>query len=325
MFPIQGSSGLLQGGRGAALQPAQGGAINQVPIYTAPRNSAVSRSVSNPAVAPTYSTGTATPYVSPNAVPDYNRLRQSTFNSINDAITQGGQGYKTSMQDYLDTRKQQQNQINQDAVQNELARQQGMQGVLDMVGNGIKSGGVQLANANAGTSSAGEALARAYGILGRQQASSVGNQYAQGQNRVGTEQQNLTLADATQFRHTKEAKTSTINNIVNQTRQQLASLNQSAAYASIPERVNIEAKINQVKHDALNRLSAFDSLFTTGVRGNTPQTPAQVNAAATKLLTAGTAPESAFNYTTDVPAQFQNSGQFASSLPIFVAPKKQQT
>lgn len=255
---------------------------------------------------------------------DYNSLKDSTLSSIGDAINQGGQGYHSSILDYLDSRKQQQSQINSDATQNELAREQGMQGILDMVGNGIKSGGVQLANANAGTSSAGEALARAYGITGRQQASSVGNQFAQGQNKIDTEQTNLTTADAQQKRHTQEQKVNTINSIVNSARSQLASLNQSAAYASLPDRVNIEAKIAELKQNAMNALSAFDKELSGGISSNTPQSADQIRANANKLLTAGTAPDTSFDYTTNAPAQFQNTGQFASSLPIFTTPRNRQ-
>src|SRR5882672_4329817 len=86
---------------------------------------------------------------------DYNNLKGTTLGSIGSAIGQGAQGYHSSILDYLDQRRQQQNQIDSEAIQNELDRQQGGQGILDMVGTGIRSGGVQLANANAGTSSAG--------------------------------------------------------------------------------------------------------------------------------------------------------------------------
>jgi hypothetical protein len=256
---------------------------------------------------------------------DFGNLKNSTFSSINDAVGSGARGYTSSIQDYLDSRKQQQNTVNNDAVQNELSREQGMQGITDMVGNGIKSGGVILANDNAGSSSAGEALARAYGIQGRQQASSVGNQFAQGQNKVNTEENNITAADTTEQRHVGEDKTNTINSIVNSTRSQLASLNQSAAYASIPDRVDIEAKIAEVKQQALDALSAYDGQLSSGVTANAPQDAGSVRASATNLLTAGTAPENSFDYTTDVPAQLQGSGQFASSLPIFISPNARKT
>lgn len=269
------------------------------------------------------SSGVSTPTASPQGVADYNRSLTSSNNSISDAINSGASGYKGSILDYLDSRRGQQNTINSDAVQNELARQTGMQGILDMVGNGVRSTGTVLANKNAGSSSAGDAIARAYGTLGRQQASGVGNQFAQGQNKVNTEQSNLSLADTSQQRHSSEDKTNTINTIVNNARSQLASLNQAASYASIPNRVDIESKIAQVKQQAMAALSSYDSSLTQGISGQTPLDSNGVRAQATSLATAGTAPSQPFNYTSEAPAQFQGTGQFASSLPIFIAPKKQ--
>lgn len=246
--------------------------------------------------------------------------KNSTLASIGDAISSNAGDFGGSIQDYVDQRRQQQNSVNQDAVQTELAREQGQQGVLDMVGNGIKSGGVTLANSNAGTSSAGEALARAYGILGRQQSSQVGNQFAQGQNKVNTEEQNLLAGDATEARHVTQSKTDTINNIVNNARSQLANLNYYAASSGVSDRVDIEHQISQVKQQAIDALSKYDSTLATGEAGQPQQTSSGIRSSAQALLTAGTAPENPFNYTTSAPAQFQGTGQFASDLPIFVSP-----
>lgn len=253
---------------------------------------------------------------------DFNSEKNSTLAGISGTIGSNAGDFGGSIQDYLDSRAQQQNSINNDAVQNELAREQGQQGILDMVGNGIKSGGVTLANSNAGTSSAGEALARAYGVLGRQQSSQVGNQFAQGQNKVNTEENNLLAGDVTEARHVTQSKTDTINNIVNNARSQLANLNYYAASANVSDRVNIEQQIAQVKQQAIDALSSYDSTLTNGVGGQAPKSSADVRQSAQSLLTAGTAPENPFNYTTQAPAQFQGTGQFASSLPIFVAPNK---
>lgn len=258
------------------------------------------------------------------AVGDYNATKDSTMNSITDAIGAGGGKYNSSILDYLDQRKMQRNAIDSDAVQNELSREQGMQGILDMVGNGVRSSGTILANKNAGSSSAGEAIAHAYGTLGRQQATGVGNQFAQGQDKIATEENNLTLADATQTRHAGEDKTNTINDIVNSARSQLAALNQAAQYASLPDRVDIEGKIAEIKQQAMDALTKYDGVLSGGISGQVAMDPNGVRAKANGLLTAGTAPEHSFDFTTQFPAQFQDTGQFASNLPIFIAPKKQQ-
>lgn len=308
-------------GNNYGLQGIGGAGYSSLPLSIT-----VPSSKTNPAVKPATTGGYGAPApINAQARADYNASRDSSFNSINDAIGAGASGYQGSILDYLDSRQGQQNTINSDSVQNELAREQGMQGILDMVGNGVKSSGTILANRNAGSSSAGEAIARAYGTLGRQQATGVGNQFAQGQDKISTEQGNLGIADATQLRHSGEDKTNTINSIVNSARGQLASLNQSAQYASIPDRINIEAKIAEIKQQAMAALSGYDQTLSSGIQKQAPQSADAIRAKAASLLTAGVAPESAFNYTTEAPAQFQDTGQFASSLPIFVAPRKQNT
>jgi hypothetical protein len=297
----------------------------QNPLITAPAKLATSATPIGTAsgiVDPAAAAAAATAKALAAARGDYSSTLSSTNNSINDAIGTAGSSYNSSILDWLDSQKAAQKTIDSSRVQNELARQQGTQDILDMVGNGIKSGGVILANGNSGSSSAGEALARAYGVQGRQQASKVGNQFAQNDAGINTQQDNLDASTQTELRHANEDKTTTINSIVNSARSQLAALNASAASASLPDRVDIEGRIASIKQQALDALSAYDAQLTNGAK---PQSADQIRSSAQQLLTAGTAPESSFDYTTDVPAQFQDTGQFASSLPIFVSPNRKNT
>lgn len=266
--------------------------------------------------------GTVTSAPSAAATTEYNNEKASTLAGINDLVTGNATDYGGSIQDYLDSRAQSQNSINNDAVQAELAREQGQQGILNMVSNGIKSGGVTLGNANAGSSSAADAIARAYSTLGRQQASSVGNQFAQANGKVQTEENNLLAGDTTEARHVTQSKTDTINNIVNSARQQLADLNYYASNSGVTDRVDIENQISQVKQQAIDALSTYDSQLASGTSKQPINTADQTRTAAQGLLTAGVAPENSYDYTTNVPTQLQGTGQFASSLPIFVSPNK---
>lgn len=255
------------------------------------------------------------------ATTDFNN-NLGTINSTTGASIAGaGSDYKNSVQDFLDSLTASQKGIDSEAVQNELARQNGHQGVLDMVHNGIQSGGTMIGNAGGGTSSAGEALARAYSLLGRQQESSVGNQAAQGQNKVNTDEAALVASAATGTRDTQQKKVDTINSIVSNAQQQLTYLNQQAAYASIPDRVNIDQQIATIRQQALDALGSYDAQLSAGVPAATSGMgqPA-VQAKATQLQTAGVAPASEFNYTASTPMAFQDTGPFASGLPIFNAP-----
>lgn len=252
---------------------------------------------------------------------------QTNANSlINSGISGAAGTYQGSILDYLSGLKQQQNTINSERVQDQLAKNVGTQGVLDMVSHGIQSGGVTLDNDNAASSSAGDALARAYADIGRRQLSSVGNQFAQSELKPTTDQTNLDQANTDEVRHSQLDKTTTINNIVNDATQKLTALNQMALYASIPDRINIDQQIQSIKQQAMDSLSAYDQQLSSGISGITPEGGSDVLSQAANLQNAGTAPTNAFQTNTNVPTQFQNTGPFPSDLPLFTIPSgKKQT
>lgn len=254
---------------------------------------------------------------------DFMNNNTNQHNLIGTGIETAGKTYGGSILDYLDTLKQQQNTINNENVQNELSKRSGMAGVLQMVQHGLQSGGVTLDNNNASNSSAPDALARAYSQLGREQASNVGTQYVAGQAKINTDQGNLNVANTAELRHADLDKSTAINNIVSDASQRLSQLNTMAMYASIPDRVNIDNEIQQIRQQALDKLSSYDQSLSSGISANAPTSLEQNQTSAANLATAGIAPENAFHYTSQAPAQFQNTGPIPSQLPIFTTPKKQ--
>lgn len=216
-----------------------------------------------------------------------------------------------------------QNSIDQQNIQSALAKSQGLNGVLNMVSHGIQSGGVTLANDNASNSSAAEALARAYGIQGRDAASQVGNQYAQDQSKVAAAQANQDLQSQAGVRSLTQQKADAINSIVNNATSQLQYLENIAATASAPDAVNIAAQQQQIRQNALAALSQYDSQIASATP--TAMSPDQIAAQAQSLATAGTAAAAPYNYTAAGPAQLQNTGPFSSELPIFTAPVPKKT
>src|SRR6266536_776675 len=252
-------------------------------------------------------------------VGNINAQKQGLFGSIGDAVGNAGSQYKSSILDYLDSLRAGQRSIDSQAVQNELAKTQGTKNILGMVGRGIRSGGVQLANRNAGDSSASQALADAYGTLGREQLSNVGNQYAQGQNAINEQQMGFADQQAQGLRHLDESKTNVINNIVSSARTQLANLDASIAGMALPDRINVEAEKEKIRQQAVNALQQYDSQLSQGVAGIGPSSQEARAGQANQLALAGTAPTNAFNFSAEAPAQFQN-GPFPSSLPLFLAP-----
>lgn len=254
---------------------------------------------------------------------DFNAAKGITYSSINENIGDTGNKLNTSVLDYLGSLKSGQRSIDRASVQNELSRESGRLGVLDMVGTGIRSGGVMLNNKGATNSSAAEAIAKAYGALGRKQLSSVGNQYETGLQNIQDQQTELGEQTATFQRHYGEQKQSAVNSIVQDASSKLAALNAAAQNASLVERINIESEKARIRNDALSQLSGYDATLNNGVSSVTAATTDTNRASAKAALLAGTAPESAFQYTAAAPAQFQGTGPYASPLQVFSNQRKQ--
>lgn len=247
----------------------------------------------------------------------YNTQKSNILSTTKEAIGSAGRSLGSSILDYLSQLRNQQQGIDRQGVDAELARQQGTSGVLGMVGRGIKSGGVQLSNRGSGSSSAAEALARAYGDIGRRNMSQVGNQYAQAEDNIATQQSNLQSDIGTFQRHYGETKQNTVEGIVSSARNQLASLDAAIAGASLPDRINIEQEKQRIQSEVEAALGQYDSQLSGGLAGVAPLGGEQRRAKATQLANAGTAAAAPFQYSATVPAQFQGTGPFASELPIF--------
>lgn len=265
-----------------------------------------------------------------------NASKTAAFNTQNDqAVAAAGgagdasaRGYGSSILDFLTATKQGQNTIDQEGVQSELAKRQGNQGVLDYVNHGIQSGGVLLGNKNAGTSSATEALARAYSMLGAHQMAGVGTQYAQDQNKIGTEQTNLNIGIDEQRRHNEDYKTNAVAGVVSNAQQQIANIISNMQYANLPSQINMQQEIEQIKAETAAKLSAVDPTFDngdathTGIANLHPTDIITRAGQAQNLANAGTAADNPYQLTTQAPAAFAGGGQPAGSdLPIYTIPR----
>lgn len=276
---------------------------------------------------------TTDPYAAYGGTAAYNGLvsganvqHQGILGSIPGAISAQYDPLHSSILDLLDTYKATQTNIDRQAVQNELAKKQGTASVLDAVGHGIKSGGVVLANKNASNSSAGDALAQAYADIGRRQLSGVGNQFEQGKDNINNAQIDLGTAEGQGARKLQEGKTTAVNSIVSDAGTKLSALDAQIASANLPDRINLESEKESIRQQALAQLQQLDQILSQGVANITPASEDTNRAKASELATAGTAPDNSFNFSTDMPAQFQNTGPFASDLPIFTFPgAKKQT
>lgn len=248
----------------------------------------------------------------------------SIYTSANDAATNLQGSFANSVQDNLHVLQQGQQAIDMKGQQNEAARTTGVNGILGMIGRGVQSGGRYLANRNAGNSSAAGEIARAYGDIGRRQMSSVGNQYEQNNQQILQDQSNQDYNVGKTKRDFSQSLNNSVNQIVESARTELANLDAQSANASLPDRIAIEQEKQNIKNQVLAKLQQYDAQLASGADQIKARDRQGNMAAANTQLAAGTAPENSFQYTDQVPGQFQNTGPFSSGLPIFINPNRRQ-
>lgn len=319
-FGVQGSGGSVQNtipvqsaASGQLLQPTVGHDINQTPV-------------GGP------SGGYVDPYAQWGGTNAYNSLlkgftdqKNNIYGSANDAASALQGGYGQTVQDTIHNLQSGQQVIDRSGVQNEASRIQGGRDIMSMVGRGIQSGGVTLANKNAGSSSAAQAIANAYAQLGQRQMTSVGNQYASNAGDIAIKQgeQDYQASQAPNKFHIDLMNN--VNNIVSQARDKFAALDAAMANASLPDRLAIDQEKTNVRTSVLGMLQQYDTQLQQGVGGiHAADKGTNVSNANTQLA-AGQADPNLFSYQTEAPAQFQGTGPFASSLPLFTGNGKKQT
>lgn len=265
--------------------------------------------------------GYSAPRVDPNAAlrAGFASQKQNIYGSANDAAAQTGGQLKSGILDFVQQLSQGQRGIDSQAAKNELAKLQGTKGILASVGRGIKSSGVMLANKNAGNSSAASALANAYGDQGRRQLASVGNQYALGNEDVNLAQTNLDDQRNTYVnRKYGDSKNQAVNSIVMDARDKFAQLDAAMTNASVPDRIAIEQEKENVRSQVLGQLQQYDQLLQSETGKIHASSQDQRREEAQRLSQAGTdLGANSFQYTDQVPTQFQQTGPFASDLPLF--------
>lgn len=252
----------------------------------------------------------------------FNTQKSNIYSTSNEAAQTQASGLHSSILDYLDSLRSGQSKINEAGTQNELAKKQGYNSVMDLVSHGLQSGGVMLANKNASSSSATEALARAYGDIGRRQANQVNNQYEQGQHQIGLQQQDLELQRSQGLRHLDESKQQAVSNIVLDARNKLAQLDAYAVDKSLPTRIAIDQEKAKIQQQVSGVLGQYDIELQQGAAGIQPNSPEDRRAAAFGMANAGVSATNPFDFTTVGPAQYQDTGPFASALPLFSQPRK---
>lgn len=274
-------------------------------------------------VATGYSAPAKDPYAAFGGRAGLEASKQSIFDNANTGIADTANQYGQGVTSLLHSLTTNQDALNRQGAQNELAKIQGTQGVLGMVNRGIKSGNTILANKNASNSSAAGAIANAYGDLGQRQLSQVGNQYGLANQDLGVKQAEQDWQLQNNVANTRANKDVVVNKMVNQARDSISALNAQMASASVPDRINIEQEVNRIKNDLVGRLQQFDSQLASASSNIRADSPEARMTAAQGMASQGRVAENPFQFSTQAPAQFQNTGSTAN-LPLYTFNRNKQ-
>lgn len=188
---------------------------------------------------------------------NYGVKQGGLFSGTESAIRGAASDYGQQGTNFTNGLRQGQNTINSGMVNNALNLRRSMAGIASGLRQGIRSGGVSLANMNAMDSGAAEAMARAFARQGNQQAGDVNNQAQLAENELSTQQENLNLqrqqglGQLTQWRENKT------RDISDGLRQSLAELSAEARGAGLGDFVDTGRR-DQLIAQASAELSAID-------------------------------------------------------------------
>lgn len=284
-----------------------------------------------PQPSPTPSTPQSDPYAKYGGKGRYDSLmsgfdtqKSNIYGTSREAAQNAALGRQSNILDFIQNLRSGQQGLDERGVQNELGLRQGRSSILDMVGRGVRQGGTMLAQKNATDSSAAEGIARAYGDIGQRELSKVGNQYELENRNIGIAQDDFNTQREGGLRRFGEDKLNTVNTIVTDARNRLAELDAAMVQADVPTRVQLEQEKNSIKQEALGILSQFDQQLSEGAAGVQATGMDERRRTAADLSTRGVAATNPFDFTTQAPAQFANTGGFATQLPLFLRRSRQE-
>lgn len=209
------------------------------------------------------------PYARWGGVSNYNRMRN------NYGLTQGGYDssartgmtdianqYRTSNQSLYNKSSDTQNAINEGRINNALSLRRTMQTIINGVRQGLRSGGVQLANMNALDSGASEAMARAIAVQGNAQGENANAQWQTQEDTLNNQQTTLNR-DLTEGRNNLSIwKDTESNRVRSDTFNKLTALKADADANGI-DIVNT-GLADQIVNEGLNALKAIDDATNWG-------------------------------------------------------------
>lgn len=274
------------------------------------------------------STATVDPRATERARASQN-IDQAKGNILDNAASSTNLAYLTgrnSILDMIDSLSSGQQSIDDQRANAALSQRRAGNDIMSMVGRGIESGGVRLANKNAVDSSAAGQIARIYGEIGNREMGNVNNQYELANQELDSTQTQLMKERESKERAWNLFKEEQVTGIVDNARNQLTALDQEARNADIGTRFEIEAEKQAIKQALLSRLTELDQLYAEQVAGIQPMSRDAARNKAYEMDLAGQGGPQMFDFNTVAPQAMSAGGRppAGGNLPIYLAPRRRE-
>ena len=203
------------------------------------------------------------------------------------SLTDVANEFRTRNMGVINQLKTGQADINTQRANTALNLRRTMAGIAGGVRQGLKSGGVSLANMNALDSGAAEAMARAYARAGNQQAGSANNEAQLATNTLNTTQENLNTTKAQNLQELQTWRGTETARVSNDLYNKLAELEADAQAGGYGGVVDMGVR-DRLVAEAAAQLNAIDQNTQVELGKIQALTPEQVQARAMEMEAAGT-------------------------------------
>lgn len=237
-----------------------------------------------------------------------------------DAFGSAQRNLQGGAESLFNTINQGQKAINTSRDNVELGRLSGIKDIISFVRNGIRQGGMRLANGNATESSAAGELGRIYSQMGGDRSRAVNNKAFIDNRNIDTQQGNLDLQKTTGVTDWNRQRDEIVSNIGQQVRSQLAQLDAQGTGMGITGKINVDAEKQKIIDAGMAQLNQVDGWLRSQMGGITPQDMATTKTNAIALQNGGQSDVTPFDFGTFAGQQMM--GPAIDQLPLFTRVKK---
>lgn len=239
-------------------------------------------------------------------------------------VSDVGNTFSTNTRKFVNTIGDTQADIDRNRSNTALNLRRSMASIINGVRQGLRSGGVTLANMNALDSGAADAMARAYSRAGGQQTGEARNVAALQNQEFDVNQKRLNREREEGWREFDVYRDTEVDRIRRDVRSKLVSLQASAVEQGLPEGTVDMGIVSELVDDAIARLAEVDKVRSAALAKIRALTPDEVNARAYEMDIAGAEGLNPFavNGPGTIAPTAPTEGAPLSQLPIFVKRKE---